>query len=111
MSNFVPPLISMKDVAQMTSLSRTAILRLVEQNKFPPKVPLGTARRFAFNRAAVMQWIADRMAESDRERAEAIAKAEALHNFSAKISDETKAAIKEVENNIQATAVRSAKGE
>lgn len=52
-----PILISMNDAAALTSLSRTAILRLLEADRFPPKVDLGTGRRFAFNRAEVLDWI------------------------------------------------------
>lgn len=57
-----PILISMNDACALTSLSRTAILRLLDADRFPPKVDLGTGRRFAFNRAEVKEWIEQRQA-------------------------------------------------
>lgn len=56
-----PALISMNDTCRLTSLSRTAILRLLEADRFPPKIDLGTGRRFAFNRSEVAEWIEQRM--------------------------------------------------
>lgn len=57
-----PILISMNDACNLTSLSRTAILRLVEAERFPPKIDMATGRRFAFNRADVREWIEKRLA-------------------------------------------------
>lgn len=57
-----PALISMNDACELTSLSRTAILRLVDAERFPPKVDMGTGRRFAFNRSDVKEWIEKRLA-------------------------------------------------
>lgn len=88
-----PILISMNDVCRLTSLSRAAVLRLLEADKFPPKIDLGTGRRFAFNRKAVLAWIDERMAEADRRKVEAIAAAEAKYAFSSRISAETKSEI------------------
>ncbi len=56
-----PILISMNDTCRLTSLSRAAILRLLEADRFPPKIDLGTGRRFAFNRSEVAEWIERRM--------------------------------------------------
>jgi prophage regulatory protein len=57
-----PILISMNDACRLTSLSRTAILRLLDADRFPPKVDLDTGRRFAFNRSEVLEWIERRQA-------------------------------------------------
>ena len=60
--NNTPAFLSLNDVCTLTSLSRTAIMRLILADKFPPKVDLGTGRRYAFNRVEVMEWIERRMA-------------------------------------------------
>lgn len=57
----LPVLLSMKDVCQRTSLSRTAINNMRSKGRFPPPVYLGE-RRIAFVAAEVDQWIADRIA-------------------------------------------------
>jgi prophage regulatory protein len=62
MSTITPAFLSLSDVCSMTSLSRTAVMRLILADKFPPKVDLGTGRRFAFNRAEVLEWIEKRLA-------------------------------------------------
>lgn len=59
-----PILISMNDACALTSLSRTAILRLVDADRFPPKIDMGTGRRFAFNRADVKEWTERRLASA-----------------------------------------------
>ena len=57
-----PHLISLNQECELTSLSRTAINRWRELDKFPKAVPLGE-KHVAFVRAEVMTWIRDRIAE------------------------------------------------
>lgn len=57
-----PTLISMNDVCAMTSLSRTFINKRRAEGQFPEPVPLGE-KRFAFVRAEIVEWIAERIAE------------------------------------------------
>lgn len=57
----VPLLISIKDAATMTSLSRPQINVLRGRDEFPQAVPLGE-RRIAFVRSEVIQWATDRIA-------------------------------------------------
>jgi prophage regulatory protein len=57
----LPVLISMRDTVRATSLSRTMLNRYRAEGRFPAAVPLGD-RRFAFVRAEVEGWIADRIA-------------------------------------------------
>ncbi len=54
-------LISMQDAVRATSLSRTMINNLRTAGRFPVPVPLGE-RRFAFVKAEVEAWIAERVA-------------------------------------------------
>lgn len=61
-------LISIRDVCQLTSLSRTAINMRRAQGRFPAPVRLGD-KRVAFVRAEVEQWIKDRIAERASEAA------------------------------------------
>jgi prophage regulatory protein len=56
-----PRLVSLNQVCEMTSLSRTAINKHRAAGTFPKEIPLGD-RRIAFVRAEVEQWIADRIA-------------------------------------------------
>ena len=56
-----PTLISMKEAAKHTSLSRTMINRLRSEGRFPVAVSLGD-RRFAFIRDEVIAWIDERIA-------------------------------------------------
>ena len=56
-----PRLMSMKDTTATTSMSRTLISALVESGDFPPPIRLG-ARRWAFVRAEVDDWIDRRIA-------------------------------------------------
>lgn len=56
-----PTLVSMRQAAEMTSLSRAAINRRRFDGTFPRAVSLD-GRRVAFVRAEVQQWIADRIA-------------------------------------------------
>ncbi|MBB4002632.1 helix-turn-helix transcriptional regulator [Aurantimonas endophytica] len=51
-----PRLIAMKDASAMTSMSRTLILALMREGRFPQSVQLGE-RRYAFVRAEVVAWI------------------------------------------------------
>lgn len=54
-------LISINDVCDMTSLSRTAISKFRAAGKFPAEVALGE-RRIGFVRAEVVAWIEERIA-------------------------------------------------
>jgi prophage regulatory protein len=58
----------MKDTVGATSLSRTMLNRYRSEGRFPAAVLLGD-RRFAFVRAEVEQWIADRIARRAAEAA------------------------------------------
>ncbi len=55
-------LLSFKDVAARTSLSRSTIYRLLDEGSFPKPIPLGGRR--AFVEIEVEEWIASRVAES-----------------------------------------------
>ncbi len=57
-------IISLNDVAKLTSLSRTAINRLRAAGAFPVAVPLGE-RRVGFVRAEVEGWIKTRIHARD----------------------------------------------
>jgi prophage regulatory protein len=59
--NSPPALMSMKEAARTTSLSRTMLNRYRTEGRFPAAVPLGD-RRFAFVRAEVDGWIRERIA-------------------------------------------------
>ena len=52
----VPALITVKDAAKLTSLSRTMINRYRDEGRFPASVELGD-RRIAFVRSEVQGWI------------------------------------------------------
>lgn len=54
-------LISIKEAASLTSLSRTAINNARNDGRFPAAVPLGD-KRIAFVRSEVEEWIAARIA-------------------------------------------------
>ncbi len=54
-------LVSLKDTAKLTSLSRTMINRYRDKGLFPAAVQLGE-RRIAFVAAEVREWIAERIA-------------------------------------------------
>lgn len=54
-------LISLNDVAVLTSLSRTYLNKLRDADKFPAAVPLGD-KRIAFIESEVMAWINERIA-------------------------------------------------
>lgn len=54
-------LVSAKDAAAMTSLSRPQLNVLRGRGEFPAAVSLGE-RRIAFVRAEVIAWVADRIA-------------------------------------------------
>lgn len=54
-------LVSLKDTAKLTSLSRTMINRYRDRGLFPAAVQLGE-RRIAFVRSEVETWISDRIA-------------------------------------------------
>lgn len=64
----LPPIISIKTAAAMTSLSRPAINSLRAAGQFPAAVQLGE-RRIGFVRAEVDQWIRDRIAARPERRA------------------------------------------
>lgn len=61
-------LISIKEAARITSLSRTSINEKRAAGKFPKPVPLGD-KRIAFVKAEVEQWIRDRIAARQSEAA------------------------------------------
>lgn len=52
----LPRLVSLNDVAKMTSLSRTMVNRYRAEGRFPAPVIMGE-RRIAFVRAEVEAWI------------------------------------------------------
>lgn len=60
----LPPIISIKTAAAMTSLSRPAINSLRAAGQFPAAVQLGE-RRIGFVRQEVMTWINQRIAARD----------------------------------------------
>jgi excisionase family DNA binding protein len=53
-----PRLISMKQVTELTSLSRATIYRRIADRRFPRPVDLG-GRRIAFHRSELDRWIAN----------------------------------------------------
>lgn len=57
----LPRLMSPKEAAAATSLSRSLIALMAEEGHFPCPVPLGV-RRIAFVRAEVEAWIDSRIA-------------------------------------------------
>ena len=59
--NEKPRLMSPKETATATSLSRSLIALMAEEGQFPSPVPLGV-RRIAFVRAEVEAWIDSRIA-------------------------------------------------
>ena len=61
----LPPIISIKVAAAMTSLSRPAINSLRAAGHFPQAVQLGE-RRIGFVRAEVLAWIDNRIAARDQ---------------------------------------------
>ncbi|SJM33009.1 helix-turn-helix transcriptional regulator [Mesorhizobium delmotii] len=61
-------LISIKEAARITSLSRTSINEKRSAGKFPQPVPLGD-KRIAFVKSEVDQWIRDRIAARRSEAA------------------------------------------
>ncbi|WP_040573447.1 helix-turn-helix transcriptional regulator [Methylocystis rosea] len=62
-----PILITLDQCARLTSLSRTAINRLRDENRFPVAVSLGS-RRIGFVRAEVIAWLEARIAARGAER-------------------------------------------
>lgn len=52
------PLIPMKIVVHLTSLSRATIYRRIARKTFPPKIALG-GRRIAFHKTELDRWIAN----------------------------------------------------
>ena len=60
-NNNTPTLVSLGQVMEMTSLSRTAINVRRANGKFPQAVPLGE-KRIAFVRAEVVAWLNERIA-------------------------------------------------
>lgn len=63
-SNDNYPLVSLNDVCQMTSLSRTAVNIKRQRGEFPAAVSLGE-KRVAFVRSEVDAWIDARIAARD----------------------------------------------
>lgn len=53
--------LSLNQVCELTSLSRTAINKWRAQGRFPQKIDLGE-RRVAFHRDEIRQWMEDRLA-------------------------------------------------
>lgn len=96
MTNVTPILISIKDACRLTSLSSNAILRLVAKDKFPPKIDLGTGRRFAFSREEVLEWIRLTVEANARRKAEAIAALDV--EYPTAMTDEAATAILEMQN-------------
>jgi prophage regulatory protein len=64
-----PVLISIKEAARLTSLSRTSINEKRAVGKFPQPVSLGGPKRIAFVRSEVLAWIRDRIAARQTEAA------------------------------------------
>lgn len=60
-----PVLISIKQTAAMTSLSRGAINIMRRQGTFPAAVNLTGAKRVAFVRSEIEAWIAQRIASRE----------------------------------------------
>jgi prophage regulatory protein len=63
-----PVLISLNDVCELTSLSRTAVNKWRSLGRFPAAVPLGS-KRIAFVRGEVERWIRERIADRTKEAA------------------------------------------
>ncbi|NKE75027.1 AlpA family phage regulatory protein [Ochrobactrum sp. MC-1LL] len=61
-NNSVSPLVSLTDVCKMTSLSRFLIRALEKDGKFPKSVQLG-AKRIAYVRSELEEWINDKIAQ------------------------------------------------
>jgi len=61
-------LISLNQVCEITSLSRTAVNKLRSKKRFPAAVHLGE-KRIAFVRQEVDQWVAERVGSRDGEAA------------------------------------------
>jgi prophage regulatory protein len=62
-------LLSIKEVCQLTSLSRTSIWLKVKSGSFPKPISLGDGVRKAFIASEVEVWIGDRVAERDNAKA------------------------------------------
>lgn len=60
-----PALVSMKEAARLTSLSRTSINRRRAAGEFPVPVELGGGR-IAFVEAEIHQWVRARIVARDR---------------------------------------------
>lgn len=56
-----PIMMAVKEAAEATSLSRSLLVLMSKEGLFPCPVQLGV-RRFAYVRAEVESWLADRMA-------------------------------------------------
>ncbi|PRA75806.1 transcriptional regulator [Ochrobactrum sp. MYb29] len=61
--NFVPPLISLTNVTEATTMSRFLVMALVKEDRFPKPVQLTGQKRIAFVRKEVMEWIESRISE------------------------------------------------
>lgn len=59
-----PTLISARDVAIVTSLSRASIYRMVAQGKFPKPVPISEGRK-GWVASEVHAFVAERIAQRD----------------------------------------------
>ncbi|MCB2065398.1 MAG: AlpA family phage regulatory protein [Erythrobacter sp.] len=59
-----PQLISLKQAAEITSLSRTMINRLRAEGRFPKAVPMGE-KRIAFVRDEVAEFVRNRILDRD----------------------------------------------
>jgi prophage regulatory protein len=56
-------LVRLPEVEGMTGLRKSTAYKLIGEGKFPKPVRLGT-RMVAWSEAAVLQWVQDRIAES-----------------------------------------------
>lgn len=57
----LPPLMSPKEAAVATTMSRVLLSLMAKEGKFPAPVQIGV-KRVAYVRAEVLTWIADRIA-------------------------------------------------
>lgn len=62
-------LLSIRETCAKTTLSRTTLWHKVTRGEFPKPIGLGNGVRKAFLASEVESWIADRVAERDREAA------------------------------------------
>ena len=61
----MPELLTMNEVSNLVRLSRAQIAILIREESFPAPIRL-SAKRLAFERAAVEAWINDKIEDRDR---------------------------------------------